>query len=1325
MPIEDELTDELLASGVSTDLPTHAILEQELAEEKGFAGTAFDMAAGALHGATDAVDETLQMGISVVDYGLEQLTGGEGIDDASYQGEIFSNLAPRPVTAAGKFVEEVVQFGVGMVGAGKFRRLAGATIKGEAKKGIRKNAGNLLLSDKTSSVAKKVAHGTIDSAAASFTVQDPYEETLAEYLNSQPEFKSAFSDYLANKVGDNEFERRMKNLGEDLSMSVAFWGIAKAWKGGKSLMGKDLPPEVSDAIRQGKDAEELSGFVSQLDPKETPKVQAVINARQAGVTTREYLDKVSKEELITLAKGANANNAGIMKHIQYLQAILDNPTISGKAADVAKEDIAKALAKLKDTIAGSLDSEVDELVKPISEVFDRVKNIKDTADEGVDVAKHAATDDTVEEVAEAGAKDKAKAPTTEQGTAPKAPKAKKKEKKEDLFPKQALDDLVKQLKEIEIPSKGNLAAEYSKIIKNATRGLSSKYWHNDLQDRQAIEFLQDKVLRPLIQQMKKEQGVKQVKTFESWYQVTKDEYARTIGVDVEELGRALELDTEDMYAAQTRLMALEIRIGNMYSDVLNLKELRAKTTNPAQLEKLEVKFLQLTDQLAKSTNSAWGLETAKGRILGAGRINLKKVDSMTAAEIRDVLKSAGNNRFFSKRSDKLKNLDDALAAAQASGSRSAGLKAIKGFQRYQGPEKFVASMTEAWRGLLLLSSSTGSPNLLSGFTETLLTPAERLIGSAPLPYNWVKKEGGGFAWDPASKEAFEATWLHIKHLKEGLGQGLRAFSYAFAHEKQTLDAYHGGMIELPGRGLDIMSQADMAGSSPMQITADNWNLDPNSIMGKVVNTGGSAFRLSFRFLGASDDLIKQTNYFASLKAKFHADALRGVKHGDLKQGQMEDWVDAQMKNHFEADGLTPKMGEDGNPMYDQDALDLAQDVTHTKPAWDGSIVKDVQTAVNNNPALGFFLPFIRTPSDLINKAYQRTPFLGRFSKRFKADLVHADPARRAQAKGRQMVGTMVFGAGAIYAYEGKITGSGPDDPAVNKVWRMTHQPNSIWVDGNWVSYNKLDPVGMTLGMIANAVEAGKNSATTKGTDLMDIMQAGTLAITATIGDKSALKGMINLATLFSNEIIGKEEKTENMIEDHVASWIPTILTQVSGAFNDTSYIKEASGLIEKIQRKSPWHNGDLPDRYNFITGKRELNPSYLAWGIPTKSFKKSKVLEELANLNHGFTGPTRSVGGVDLTDKQFSEWCESMGKIRLRGGRTLMQELKYVMQSREYDYDPDRTYFRDKEGEDIIQVKLIRAVMSKYKSAAKIQLLKNNPSIAPKNNRQAFSELFG
>jgi hypothetical protein len=853
---------------------------------------------------------------------------------------------------------------------------------------------------------------------------------------------------------------------------------------------------------------------------------------------------------------------------------------------------------------------------------------------------------------------------------------------------------------VEELSPDQLTTKYMAIIKDKTRGLSGKYWDSPLREKQITEHLRVNVLNPIL---KANQGTL------GFQQVQQNFVARTAelsGMHIKDLNNLVESLGATVQEASEIFMVHELRVNDAWTQAMETMRGLKEISNPGQQLKQQAEFLLQVRKLAEMSKSGQALESAFGRALGQRRMTFKSVDGMTAPELQKIINVNPTDPIKSQEqiAALIKNME------LADGDMVKATKIAREFGKYQGIEKFMASMTEMWRGALLMNFSTNITNMASGFAESFIIPVERLIGSSMM-----------MAWDPAAKKANEQAWLHLRNMGEGFKHGFAAMNYAFKHEVQALDPFKGGMIEMPGKGMGDLTHAEMAQGSPFQMTAENWNLADSSFLGQMINGVGKTFRMSFRFLGAQDELIKQTTYFASLKSKYQMQVAEKVSSREITAKQAEVEVAKLMKKHFNEDGFTPKMGKDGNLATDVDALDMAQDVTHTKEAWEGSIVKNLQKTVNSNPALGIFLPFIRTPSDLINKAYQRTPLLGMVSHRMRKDFAEGG-TKRAQWLGRQTVGFGVVGMGLMAVKDGKLTGKGPDDPRANKIWRLTHQPNSIMVDGTWVSYNKMDPCGMLLGVIANGAEAANNEALTEGTDASDVTQAIILAVTATIGDKSSLRGVINLTTLFSDQVIGKKEATENILEDHVASWVPSILTQVSGAFQDTTYIKEADGFIEKLMRKSPWHQQDLPDRYNWITGSKEKIPTGNSWGIPRLPESHDWMLKELANLNHGFSGPTRSFNGIELSSHQFSEWCQLMGTISL-GGRTMTQALQRVMKSSQYDYDPRRQYFQEQYGEEPLQVALIKRVMRRYKAEAKRILLQNNPNLTPQT--EDFSSLFG
>jgi hypothetical protein len=831
------------------------------------------------------------------------------------------------------------------------------------------------------------------------------------------------------------------------------------------------------------------------------------------------------------------------------------------------------------------------------------------------------------------------------------------------------------------------------VVRNVGKGLSTQYWDDAIEDKELMEYLLRKIINPILVS-----GARQETNAEFLTGVMR-RWGRYSSMSQEEMEKGLVEVAGSVDEGAKMLHAAEMLLQSTHVNLMQARkhpDLYSK--NKALRDASRRELLQWTDKFVKQANPIYMVSRAFGKALQSRQVT-KYLTTASGKKLEDVadkfLHGPKADKDFNAYLISLKNHEGDITAIA---------KDASDFMRYSGSEKYMAALTEAWRGSLLLNFSTNVTNILSGLSETVIIPFERWLGtSAPFQYRYRE---GALHFDPAIRDAHNEAWAHFRYLGEGFNNGLRAAWYVLKNENQILDPFHGGMIEMPTKsGVQDVNTA-------YQWTAQNWNLDPGSIPGTAVDYLGKYFRMSFRLLGSADELVKQTNYWATLKAKYHREAIDMMGKG-VSRNKIESTVANRMKHHFQEDGYTPKLDDSGKMLTDLDALTVAQDATHTKPAWDDSIVKKTTELVNANPVLGMFLPFIRTPADLINKAYQRTPALGVFSKRLRQDFNSPDPLKRAQAISRQTMGSAVVFAGYQAYMDGKITGRGPSDPSTKKIWLQTNQENSILIDGKWVSYNKMDPTGMLLGMVANGMDASRNEALL-GHDASDIVAATTLAITATIGDKSSLRGVMNMATLFSDQIIGKDYAVKNLVNQHVSSWVPTLFQQMYDW--DTKYIKEATGLIEQLQRKTPYGNNvKLPLRYNFITGKPEEIPQGKFWGIPQKNEVTDKVMQTLVQLNTGIAGPTHAFSGIELTSQQYSDWSRLMGTttMSLYGGKTLHKALKQVIESPEFDHDPNRVYVRAQGEDESPQAKMVKRVFRHYKAEAKRLLIEEHPNLQP------------
>lgn len=70
---------------------------------------------------------------------------------------------------------------------------------------------------------------------------------------------------------------------------------------------------------------------------------------------------------------------------------------------------------------------------------------------------------------------------------------------------------------------------------------------------------------------------------------------------------------------------------------------------------------------------------------------------------------------------------------------------------------------------------------------------------------------------------------------------------------------------------------------------------------------------------------------------------------------------------------------------------------------------------------------------------------------------------------KAIVGTGLAAAAYQLAASDRLTGEGPADPGRRKVWLQTHEPNSIRVGDHWLNFDRAEPVGASLSLIADAI----------------------------------------------------------------------------------------------------------------------------------------------------------------------------------------------------------------------------------------------------------------
>lgn len=472
-------------------------------------------------------------------------------------------------------------------------------------------------------------------------------------------------------------------------------------------------------------------------------------------------------------------------------------------------------------------------------------------------------------------------------------------------------------------------------------------------------------------------------------------------------------------------------------------------------------------------------------------------------------------------------------------------------------------------------------------------------------------------------------------------------------------------------------QGSFAGSLDFIQTAlkagwyDNAVLDPFN--GKVEEDFGKVFGNKYadntitapsRFLMTMDEFFKQSQY-------------RGVVFADASAEASEQGLKGQQRSDFIKQYLAESYTDTGQATRG-DALLQARRSTFTEPLEPG-MASMIQKAAIDYPLVRFFIPFVRTPVNILSQTFQHFPVVGLASRRMRADLA-AGGARAAQARGRQVTGAALTAMAGYLASSGYITGSGPQDPRIRKVWLKNNQPYAFRIqneDGTveWVSYARLEPLSNVFSIAADAVEIMNDEY--NEAEKLPVLQALTMAIMENTVNKTFTQGISDAMTMFT----GRPHEQAAAARNFVASFVPNVLNQTNG----DDMLREVRSVTDAILTRTHLYNQVDPKRNVLGEPIVRTLPKYDPLGLTEADTREiDPVLEEItkqALLNQSVAdNPARRLAGpnrIDLSEVPYSDnqsvydrWMELTGTVKI-SGRTLREELVKLMDSRMYKTAPE------------------------------------------------------
>jgi hypothetical protein len=589
------------------------------------------------------------------------------------------------------------------------------------------------------------------------------------------------------------------------------------------------------------------------------------------------------------------------------------------------------------------------------------------------------------------------------------------------------------------------------------------------------------------------------------------------------------------------------------------------------------------------------------------------------------------------------------------------------------------AVTEAWTLGLLTNPTTHVVNLSSNVLTALQLGMERFAMAGVKDSPVTFREGLEFF-----SGMMESQKLAIKNMAQAFRTGETGIGL--------------GKIDLPrtrSTARDILDPDGKAGIFSKAL--DGYG----AILNKFVGGG----------LAAGDEYSKTILYQAQLRSLAIRD---GIAQG------------------LEGEALTKHIADvlaDPPPGVKADAATFATYGTFTREL--GKAGQAAQKIISQYPALRFVAPFVRTPGNIFKFAFERTP-LAPLSKKVRDDIT-AGGVRKASALAKIGMGTSMMALAADMSLNGKMTGSGPNDPKIRAGLKRTGwQPYSIKFGDTWYSYARFEPVATLFGMSADISEILSNY---EAYDVQaqeeadELVTAAVLAIGNQVVGKTFLQGFADIAEVLSDP----KRNGEAFLERFAGSFVPAGSAAIERAIDPAAEL--VFNKIDAIRSRIPGLSSAVPPRRNiwgeeikyFYPNDEDLlastaerigslfNPVY------TSTEKKDAVVDRWM-LQNGFNidmpDKTQSFEGVRIDLRKYPQIYDRL--VVLRGNEAKltrysnqgMQEFFRNLVTEEDPFGRHIGFFTSigKDFDD--QQNFISQVVRDYQDAAKDQLLDEFPELS-------------
>jgi hypothetical protein len=409
-------------------------------------------------------------------------------------------------------------------------------------------------------------------------------------------------------------------------------------------------------------------------------------------------------------------------------------------------------------------------------------------------------------------------------------------------------------------------------------------------------------------------------------------------------------------------------------------------------------------------------------------------------------------------------------------------------------------------------------------------------------------------------------------------------------------------------------------------------------------------RASTRGLAAGDVFFKVLGQRMEIYARAYRET--ALEFGDTAASRMDEFSEA----------LADRMA---NPTAatQEAAFDFGRYVTFTSQL--GSFGSAAQTIAANG-FIRWFVPFLRTPANIIKTSWEYTP-MHMAGERFRTALAQGGAAADL-ARARVALGTATMVGVASLARAGFITGGGPSDAKLREnLTRQGWQPYSIKIGDRYYSYKRIEPFATVIGIAADLAAIGGQVHDTGKYD--KVVAALAVALAKNVTSKTYMEGFSKLIDVIQNP----DRYGQAAIENFMRTIMPRIGANIERQFDPE--LRYTRSLLDALIQDVPGWSSTLKPKVDLWGrhvvyetgpyGTGMVNPIY------TSTEKPNPVDAEMDRLQFGMDVPGELIPtlttDVRLRSDQLYDYRVKAGQFSLaRAKAELLTEEYRMTKSDEY-----------------------------------------------------------